>query len=378
MSASVLPDVTQSPCIDTVVPFGDDEAILARFRVDGYVVVSSVLSEFEVNRAVDELWTSPQLLGRSKEVQRGDPSTWHAKNWPQQDGGRNFLSSTNNMADRACWELPQHHRVVHLMRLLNGGAPVFALTPGRYGVMRPTADHPEWRTDSSWLHWDQNPWREPGFERVQAFLCLSAQTPTSGGFLCVPGAHEHFAAWGEANPEGSVQVNGENISRDYGAGNPFPIPDTDPLQQKVVRILAPPGAMVLWDSRTPHQNFPNTGSEFRIVQYLDCLPLSVNDVEARREVLRKKLVIRRVLGENSDVFFPSGLSALGRELFCIPVDEDTFEGAVEPDLASAICLTIQSGEDELQGDLKESVRKMQQASKLWPDIEEWHEALFGD
>lgn len=377
MTSSVLPDVTQAPCCDLAVPFGDDEAILSQFQADGYVVVSSVLDELEVSRAVDELWTSPRLIGRSKAVQRDDPSTWHAENWPQQDGGRNFLSSTNNMADRACWDLPQHPRVVHLMRLLYGGS-IYAPSPGRYGVMRPTVEHPEWRTDSSWLHWDQNPWREPGFERVQAFLCLSAQTPTSGGFLCVPGAHKDFAAWGEANPEGTVQVNGKNITRVYGAGCPFPIPEEDPLQQKVARILAPAGAMVLWDSRMPHQNFPNTGTEFRIVQYLDIWPLSVDDVEARREILRKKLVIRGVLGEDTAVFFPTGLSALGRELFCLPTDGGADEGAVDPDLARAIRLTVQSGEDELQGDLKESVRKMQQAGKLWPDIEEWHEALFGD
>lgn len=43
--------------------------------------------------------------------------------------------------------------------------------------MRPTTNiqlkdgsiiqRPEWRTKQSWLHWDQNPWSEPNFCRIQ-------------------------------------------------------------------------------------------------------------------------------------------------------------------------------------------------------------------
>lgn len=176
--------------------FGDDAAILSAFSKDGYVVVTGVISDSDVDRALNELWTSPQLLGRSEVIKRDDPTTWQSQDWPQQNGGRNFLESVEPYLDSSCWELPQHPHVVHVLRLLYGG-PVFARHPARHGVMRPTAEHPEWRTEANWLHWDQNPWCQPGFNQVQCLLCLSDQTPTSGGFLCAPGVHRAFARWGE-------------------------------------------------------------------------------------------------------------------------------------------------------------------------------------
>lgn len=375
-----LPDLSKVPCRDSSVAFGDDAAILASFATDGYVVVTGVISHDDVNSAINELWTSHQLLGRSDAIKRDDPSTWQSGNWPQQDGGRNFLESCDPYLDRSCWDLPQHPNVVHVLRLLYRG-PVFAPESARHGVMRPTAEHPEWRTDANWLHWDQSPWRQPGFHRVQCFLCLSDQTPTSGGFLCAPGAHNEFAAWGEEHPEGTVVVGGKTITRDYGVGAPFPVPLDDPFQHRVVRVLAPQGALVLWDGRLPHQNYPNTGPEFRVVQYLSFSCATPDAVEERREFLQKKLLVRSLLDDGPEpvqCFFPGGLSALGREIFCVPDGlHATGVESLDSRLVQAIRLTIAAGDQELRGELQASVQSMQRAGKLWPEIEAWHDAIFG-
>lgn len=289
------------------------------------------------------------------------------------------MESTEPYSDRSCWDLPQHPNVVHVFRLLYGG-PVFTPHSARHGVMRPTAEHPEWRTDAHWLHWDQNPWRQPGFQQVQCILCLSDQTPTSGGLLCAPGTHNDFAKWGEEHPEGTVVVEGKTITRDYGYGAPFPVPPEDPLQHRVVRVLAPRGALVLWDGRLPHQNYPNTGREFRVVQYLSFFPADPDEMEERREFLRKKLLVRSLLNESTSqesCFFPSGLSAIGREIFCVPEGELTDPDSVDPALVQAIKLTVEAGEQELRGELKASVDSMRKAGKLWPDIDSWHDVLFG-
>ena len=90
------------------------------------------------------------------------------------------------------------------------------------------------------------------------------------------GFHKRWQKWGEEHPEGSVQagllhrfhhvfkgllkhafliefewrqVDGKLITREFGPGNPFPVPLDDPLQQETVRIGAPKGSLVLWDSR---------------------------------------------------------------------------------------------------------------------------------
>merc|ERR1712187_897437 len=179
--------------------------------------------------------------------------------------------------------------------------------------------NPEWRTLDSWLHWDLNPWSQPGFGWVQAFACLSDQTQTSGGLLCVPGFQKRWRQWGADHEEGTVFVDGKQITREYGPGKPFPIPKDDPIQSEVVRVLAPRGSLVLWDSRLPHQNFPNTGEDFRVVMYLSFSHADQNLVEERKQELVKKVVVMRALDRIG--FWPQGLTSLGRVVTGSP-DED--------------------------------------------------------
>lgn len=174
-------------------------------------------------------------------------------------------------------------------------------------------------------------------------------------------------------------VDGRAITRDRGQDSPFPVPPEDPLQHSVVRVLAPRGALVLWDGRIPHQNYPNTGSEFRVVQYLAFSLADQQEMEERQELLRKRLLVRSLSSTGSeDCFFPKGLSALGREIFCLPADSDAADtGSLDPSLAQAIRLTVQAGEEELRGELQTSVQSMRRAEKLWPEISAWHDAIFG-
>lgn len=369
--AGAAPPASQAPLREVSVAYGDDAAILAGWRADGVVVVRGVLSDDDVACAVGELWDSPRLLGRDGAVRRDDPSTWGGGAWPQQDGGRNFLASLDAFQDRSCWELLQHPCVVRLQRLLHGGA-VMSDGESRWGVMRPTADHPEWRTDESWLHWDQNPWHDPGFARVQCFACLTDQTPTSGGFLCAPGFHHRWRAWGDAHPEGSVTVGGKAIGAQHGRGQPFPVPADDPAQAEVVRVLAARGSMVFWDGRIPHQNYPNTGREMRIVQYLSFSPATDAARARRAAALARKLVALRVLGRDRG-FFPGGLTDLGREVTGTPA-----EGAdAGPELAEAIRLLADGGALEAAGDEMAAMEKFRRAEKVHPDIADWHDAVFG-
>lgn len=78
----------------------------------------------------------------------------------------------------------------------------------RYGLMRPTVfvgddgamvRRTEWRTAGKWIHWDQNPWEEPDFARIQVVLAISDHRTDTGGFQCVPGFTRHWRAWAAAN-----------------------------------------------------------------------------------------------------------------------------------------------------------------------------------
>uniref|UniRef100_A0A7S4V8A9 Uncharacterized protein n=1 Tax=Alexandrium monilatum TaxID=311494 RepID=A0A7S4V8A9_9DINO len=201
---------SRAPSVDRSVAFGDDAQILARFQEDGFVVVRDVFSEASVEAAADELWESPLLLGRSPAIRREDPATW-GTDWPQQDGGRNFLESADAYADEAPWELAQSPEAAHVLGLLwrqHGVDDLVLAEAPRWGVMRPTAVNRRWGTQESWLHWDQSPWTQPGLFRAQALACVSAQTETSGGLLCAPGFHRRWAQRGRDNPEEDLRRRG--------------------------------------------------------------------------------------------------------------------------------------------------------------------------
>jgi len=165
----------------------------------------------------------------------------------------------------------------------------------RFGVMRPTklrvkqhltdaqegnceqdaiVDRPDWRTSRNWLHWDQNPWSNPLFFGVQGLLALSDGASSSGGFVTVPGFHHEFANWGEQHPEGS-------LPKRTAATVPFPVPLDDAMQSRRVKVLVPRGGLLAWDSRMPHENFPNEDSSWRLAQYVTCKRLC-GDVLANR------------------------------------------------------------------------------------------------
>jgi len=125
----------------------------------------------------------------------------------------------------------------------------------------------DWRTSRNWLHWDQNPWVHPGFFAMQGLIGLSAGDVLEGGFMTVPGFHHEFATWAKEHPEGSIQ----RCTKDTV---PFPVPLSDPMQERRRKILIPCGGLLVWDSRMPHENFPNEGTTWRMVQYVTCKRLS--------------------------------------------------------------------------------------------------------
>lgn len=371
--------VSAQPIRDKTVPYGDDEAILEAFHQDGYCVVTGILQNSENKACLEELWTSKRLLGK---FDRNDPDTWASPEWPQQNGGRNFLSSSHFYYDALSWDLASNERLLHVQQLLYGRQDICMASFGRLGVMRPTRDHPEWRTETSWLHWDQNPWTEPNFVRLQAIVCLTDNSATSGGFACVPGFHREFRDWGERHPEGSVTVNGKTMDKTYGVGQPFPVPPDDACQQHIVRVVAPAGSVVVWDSRLPHQNFPNTdAAAFRVVHYS---MMHVRNDEFANEMERKlnqKRIIMDLMGDKGKRF-PHQLTPTSRLVHCLeePVSLEEslqqFDIRNREDFQRAVQFVRKAGELEEQGDIPGAIKCHRQSMQCFPEIEEWHDVCF--
>jgi len=278
----------------------DEEGYARHFQEQGYVVVGGVLDDARVDATVDELWESRSLLGGYPRLKRHAPESWDDDMWPA--GCRNFLDPLDPCSEVESWWNRVNPAVARVFQTLwrdlrydgedeDSRDGRLVVSVDRFGVMRPTkvkmpskdgstadggvlTDQRAWRTSRNWLHWDQNPWVSPGFFALQGLLGLSDGAPTSGGFVTVPGFHKEFAHWAQEHPEGSLpRITRKTV--------PFPVPLADEMQDRRLKVVVPRGGLLIWDSRMPHENFPNEDESWRLAQYVTFKRLSTEGLGRR-------------------------------------------------------------------------------------------------
>lgn len=245
------------------------DALKAFFEEFGFVVVRDLLCREEVAEATADVFRAAGFAGGVPPIGTAalDAVDWSLVYGSSYNRSKGFLGSEPPDTPRA-WKsrlAPQLHAVFAALF----GREDLLVKLDRYGLMRPTllreGAAPEatpmlrkqWQTTGEWIHWDQNPWEEPEFARIQGVLALSEHTQSSGGFHCVPGFCRHWKQWAAHNEE-------------YRMGSGLvAVPTGDPMRAHIQRILMRAGSIVLWDARTPHGNYVSTlGLDVR----LPCLP----------------------------------------------------------------------------------------------------------
>jgi len=220
------------------------EEYLAFFEKFGFVVVDNVLTQDEVDDTVDEVW---QYLEGDKwgfknaqMVDRNNPLTWDDDSWPRSIRELGILGSSEAKGKMA-WKNRENPKLYSVYKTLMGRDDLWVAVD-RYGIMRPTKevpeeklenvrarvntvgenlkrkDHPEWRTDASWMHWDLNPWKwtssrqgkkykfsnfisenngsgNDGNKKLQGLVTLTESGEFDGGFITVPGFCNVLADW---------------------------------------------------------------------------------------------------------------------------------------------------------------------------------------
>jgi len=357
--------------------FSESAEILAYFNQHGYVVIRNVLTPEEIKASVDEIWEHETLLGSNPQIKRNDPQTWTDEFWPTKGGGPGFLDSQNNYATKHVWENRQNPKIYQVFRsLFESLVPpaeeerFLQVKIDRFGIMRPTQNitlldgsvvsHPEWQTKKSWLHWDQNPWSEPGFKRLQGLVALTDHTDTSGGFDCVPGFQNEFTEWAERTP---IETTGHSLQHEN-----IKVPLNDPIWQRVKHITMKAGSLCIWDSRLPHQNYPNNDNNWRIVQYLTYYYLTKEDAENKQDHLIKSLQCGII-----PTSFLQLMTPLGRKVFGLQIDENEVEVTIEPLTEAqkeALVLLKDANAAEAAGDSMKSAQLFRRAFKLNPMLED--------
>lgn len=114
------------------------------------------------------------------------------------------------------------------------------------------------KRDSSWAHWDQDPKHGDGFRCVQGYVSYTENTQRTIGV--VRGSHLKFASYVK---ERGLKAKGSWLRPDKAESARF----TNEMTWLHVR----PGDLVLWDSRTIHQNRYGAQGEERLVAYVSMM-----------------------------------------------------------------------------------------------------------
>jgi len=249
------------------LPVGQEKELLEFWNKYGIVVIRDVISNQQVEKTVDEIWSTPRLLGRTS-LDRSDPLSWKDGNWPTELGiaSVGFISHFADCELPLSWENRQNPELCNIFTQILGRKDIW-VNFDRYGVMRPTTgitlkdgstiDKPEWKTKGNWLHWDLNPWRDcAATDRVQGLLALSDSKGPTGGFHCVPGFHKKIIQWTSDN-----QAHKKH-------GGLINVPEQDSIRQQIEQVSLRKGSFLIWDSRICHGNYPNESNGFRVVQYI--------------------------------------------------------------------------------------------------------------
>lgn len=233
----------QKPIVEPSYRFdvGDSAAWLQHLRTLGFAVIGGAMSLEEVARGRDLLWTDLEdTAAVGSGLSRSSTETWR--------DGRDFSDSglISRVTQRAgpwyvrgCPGIKQAFaQIWDTQDLIVSMDCVLA--------WRPWWLVPSWKPETEGLHLDQNPFKKPGLHCIQGMVPLLPVTQATGGLQVVPGSHTDEAKVLQKKEYPHLERRGDwcPLHRD---------------ESDAVLLLARPGDLIVWDSRTIHGGLVGTG-----------------------------------------------------------------------------------------------------------------------
>ncbi len=229
------------------------DVILNRLRNDGYVVIPNIITDNEIQTALRYFniwksslknyeWTIPHGIFKFHEVGH----------------------------QRHAWYLRTRSSIQDVFRFIWNTDDIITSFDGSCYIPKSLS-----KKDTNWTHTDQAPISK-GLKCYQSFVSLTDNRERT--LVVYKGSHllheNYFKSKGITSPKNWHKI------------------DTEYLHsiQHLRRVLyVPKGSLVLWDSRTFHQNqYGAPESEQRIVQYICFLPKNHKDNSLSMQKKRKK------------------------------------------------------------------------------------------
>lgn len=337
----------------------DKTGYLNYLKEYGFCVIQNIIDIKTCNERINEIWEHPALLGINS-IDRNNPLTWTKEyGWYTDDKGFLDLNGGYSETDlEYYWKIRFNKDLVDVFRTVYNEDVLLLLD--RTGIMRPTMNvqinnkkenKPEWRTVKSWLHLDSDPWEPSKLIKLQGLVTLTEQTETSGGFCCIPGFNNRINEWAKKN-------------KNTHTGGIYYFDKNSPEQENVRKIYAPAGSLIIWDNKVAHCNYPNTGENFRIIDYITYERKSLLNYDLIKNF--KKIGLDSKLLEPNSKFF-NIMTKENRQL----IDFDKYNNLISSQNEIDGYRLYKKGiELECKGELDLAIKKYQKAFKMCPLLEE--------
>lgn len=215
------------------------------------------------------------LASCSPEFKPGDPATWKTKNMPVMLHGivKQYFGHTEMQ-----WQIRE--LCAPIFARIWGCTPEHLLCSYDGGCFLPAS--PEKRSFKNWIHNDQ-PRYFPDFVCVQGIVNFVENGPEDGGLVLVEGSHTIFGEYMARHPSEGITWGPADMS------------DPALATRRLIKICAPPGHIILFDSRTFHCNVhpcssvlrPDGTPRFRMCTYVSMQPragATAKELEKRRRL----------------------------------------------------------------------------------------------
>lgn len=207
------------------------------------------------------------------------PETWKSKNMPTQLHGilKHYFGHTELQ-----WQIRE--LCVPIFAKIWGINPLELLCSFDGGCFLPAKE--KRNKNKSWIHVDQSRYHDRGFCSVQGVVNFVDNGPEDGGLVLVENSRDVFNAYMEKYPSQGIMWTYANMENEMLSN------------KKLIKICAPAGSILLFDSRMFHCNTQPTGSvikpdgtpRFRMATYVSMQPrvhATSKELEKRKELYEK-------------------------------------------------------------------------------------------
>lgn len=227
----------------------NEKDILNHLEKYGYVAVK-VMCETEINDIRNDIWTWLENIGTGIDRINLNTSIDINDTWPEQTKG--IINSYGIGQSKFMWKCRVHDNVIRVFQNLWGMRDLITSFDGAC-IIPLTKDFtiPSRNYHTSWAHRDQSP-------LINVRMCIQGGLniydnleEDDGGFVVWEGSHT--INWASIDEKANnIKHHWYRIKNDSICMNYLNIH----CQSKIIRV--PAGTMILWDSRTIHENIKPT------------------------------------------------------------------------------------------------------------------------